>query len=220
MARTLRPIEVIERFGRCLELIPIDNHFHKVSVSLYLKDNIYTVWSFSDKAGIENRLLEVRNQIVTVGGLSPIAETSNQAKFDCEDVHHRPIKFVAAQAVNKPPDYTPPHGSLSIKDSKTELTIQVAGAEENNAWIYSVSVNGDAKKPAIRLRMIIAGFIRYGEMEKLSDTKIMFACRQRHDELIRILLPYSRNISSVESMISAEALRGQMTTGTLGFTPL
>ena len=32
-------------------------------------------------------------------------------------------------------------------------------------------------------------------------------------------MPYSRNVSSVESMMEAEALRGQMTTGTLGFTP-
>ena len=56
-------------------------------------------------------------------------------------------------------------------------------------------------------------------MEKISDTKVAFPCGQRHDELIRLLLPYSRNISSVESMMEAEALRGQMTTGTLGFTP-
>jgi hypothetical protein len=36
---------------------------------------------------------------------------------------------------------------------------------------------------------------------------------------MRLVLPYSRNISAVETMMDAEALRGQMTTGTLGFTP-
>jgi hypothetical protein len=36
---------------------------------------------------------------------------------------------------------------------------------------------------------------------------------------MRILLPYSRNVSAVENMMEADALRGQMTTGTLGFTP-
>ncbi len=35
---------------------------------------------------------------------------------------------------------------------------------------------------------------------------------------MRILLPYSRNISAVEGMMEAEAMRGQMTTGTLGFS--
>ena len=45
-----------------------------------------------------------------------------------------------------------------------------------------------------------------------------FACGMPHDALMRVLLPYSRNISSVETMMAAEALRGQMTTGTLGFS--
>jgi hypothetical protein len=35
---------------------------------------------------------------------------------------------------------------------------------------------------------------------------------------MRVLLPYSRNISSVETMMAAEALRSQMTTNTLGFS--
>ena len=55
-------------------------------------------------------------------------------------------------------------------------------------------------------------------MDKVSDTQVMFPCGARHDELMRLLLPYSRNISSVEGMMAAEALRGQMTTGTLGFS--
>ena len=54
---------------------------------------------------------------------------------------------------------------------------------------------------------------------KLSDTEVTFPCGQRHDQLMRLLLPYSRNISAVESMMEADAMRGQMTTGTLGFTP-
>ena len=85
--------------------------------------------------------------------------------------------------------------------------------------MYSVSVEGEAPNPAVRLRMVVAGFLRYGEMNKVGDTEVAFPCGQRHDALMRLLLPYSRNISSVEGMMAAEALRGQMTTGTLGFTP-
>ena len=55
-------------------------------------------------------------------------------------------------------------------------------------------------------------------MDKVSDSEVMFPCGARHDGLMRLLLPYSRNISSVEGMMAAEALRGQMTTGTLGFS--
>ena len=46
-----------------------------------------------------------------------------------------------------------------------------------------------------------------------------FPCGQRHDDLVRIVLPYSRNVSAVENLMEEEAMRGQMTTGTLGFTP-
>jgi hypothetical protein len=31
-------------------------------------------------------------------------------------------------------------------------------------------------------------------------------------------MPYSRNISAVENMMEADAMRGQMTTSTLGFS--
>ena len=70
----------------------------------------------------------------------------------------------------------------------------------------------------MRLRMIAAGFSKYGDMDKLGDNEVAFACRSRHDELIRLLMPYSRNISSVETMMAAEDMRGQMNTSTLGFS--
>ncbi len=55
-------------------------------------------------------------------------------------------------------------------------------------------------------------------MEKFGDNEVVFQCRERHDSLMRLLMPYSRNISSVETMMAAESMRGQMTTSTLGFS--
>ena len=66
--------------------------------------------------------------------------------------------------------------------------------------------------------MIVAGFSKYGDMDKLGDNEVAFACRGSHDELMRLLMPYSRNISSVETMMAAEDMRGQMNTSTLGFS--
>ena len=61
--------------------------------------------------------------------------------------------------------------------------------------------------------------MRYGEMEKLDNDKVSFQCGYRHDELMRLLISYARNVSGVEDMLETDALRGQMTTGTLGFAP-
>ena len=46
-----------------------------------------------------------------------------------------------------------------------------------------------------------------------------FNCGYRHDQLARLTLPYARNVSAVEDELESESMRGQMTTGTLGFTP-
>ncbi len=47
----LRPAEVIERYGQCLELVPLDRRFHDISVGLYVKDDICTIWTFSQREG-------------------------------------------------------------------------------------------------------------------------------------------------------------------------
>jgi hypothetical protein len=215
----LHVADVIDRYGHCLEIVPMDPNFHNISVGLYVKDGICTVWTFSQKPGAQERVEQIRDQLVALGGLKPVDGTHNQARFPCGYLHERPVKFLLNQAVGKAPDYAPPCGQMSLKDLRSALTLHVTGAEQDGRWVYQISGQGEAPNPAMRLRMVVAGFLRYGEMEKVSDTEVAFPCGQRHDELIRLLLPYSRNISSVEGMIAAEALRGQMTTGTLGFTP-
>ena len=215
----LRAADVIERYGRCLELVPSDPSFHDISVGLYVKDGACTVWTFSRKPGVEERIREIRDQMVALGGLTPIEGTHSQVRFPCDYLHVRPVKFLMAQSVGKAKDYAQPRGDMSIKDTKSDLIISLSGGERDGRYIYEVSTEGEAANPGMRLRMVVAGFLRYGEMEKADETGVTFPCGQRHDQLMRLLLPYSRNVSAVESMMEAEALRGQMTTSTLGFTP-
>jgi hypothetical protein len=215
----LRVADVIERYGKCLELVPMDPHFHDVSVGLYVKDGTCTVWTFSQKHEAQDRMERIRDRLVVLGGMAPVEGTHSQVRFPCGYLHARPVKFLLAQAVGKARDYAQPAGDMSIKDTKTKLILSVAGREADGRWVYQVSGEGEAPNVPLRLRMVVAGFVRYGEMEKVSDTEVVFPCDQRHDELLRLVLPYARNVSAVESMMEAEALRGQMTTGTLGFTP-
>ena len=215
---TLSPAEVIDRYGRCLELVPIDPHFHDVSVGLYMKGDLFTVWTYSRTPGVERRVEQIRGQLVALGGLLPVDGTHDQVKSPCDNLHARPMRFLMARAVGKDPDYTHPGGGMTIKDTKTKLVLNFEGRQEGSRWVYRVSGEGEAPNPAMRLRMVVAGFVRYGEMEKVSDTEVTFECGQRHDALLRLLMPYSRNVTAVESSMEAEDLRGQMTTGTLGFS--
>ena len=215
----LQVADVLQRYGKCLELIPSDPHFHQISVGLYALDGVYTVWSFSRKAGVDGRLRQIRDQMAVLGGLASVEDNPIQVSLPCGDPHLRPLKFLITQAVGKSPDYTAPEGSMSIKDTRSNLILNASGEEKEDRYIYHISGDGDPEKAPMRLRAVVAGFLRYGEMEKVGDTVVAFPCGQRHDGLMRILLPYSRNVSAVENMSEEEALRGQMTTGTLGFTP-
>ena len=218
MRTRLRAVDVIEKYGNCLELVSMDPNFENISVGLYMKDGVCTIWTFSSKAGVSARIEQIRDQLVTLGGVEAVGGTTNQVRFACGGLHERAIKFLMSQAVGKAPDFAPPQGEMAIKDSRSPLTIKVSGAAQDDTYVYAVSAEGDAPNPAVRLRMVVAGFLRYGEMEKVGDVEVAFPCGERHDALMRLLMPYSRNISSVEGMMAAEALRGQMTTGTLGFS--
>ncbi len=210
----------LAEIGGCLELVPMDPHFGGVSVGLYVEGDVCTVWSFSRAEGIADRLREIRDQMVALGGVRAAGGSDAKFAFPCGMIHVRPVKFLLTHAVTKPPSFAHPDGAMTIKDSKSDLMLSVEGAEREGRWAYTVSGEGAVRNPALRLRMVVAGFMRYGEMVKVGNFDVAFPCGERHDELTRLLMPYSRNISAVESMLEAEATRGQMTTGTLGFSPL
>ena len=51
----LNPKEVIRLYGTCLELVPTDPNFHDISIGLYVKDQVFTIWTFSRKSGASGR---------------------------------------------------------------------------------------------------------------------------------------------------------------------
>ena len=189
----LRPAEVIERYGQCLELVPLDRRFHDISVGLYVKDGICTIWTFSQREGVEERIREIRDQMIALGGMEPVGETHNQVRFPCGGLHQRTLRFVMSQAVGKAPDYAPPQGALSIQDSKSTFTIRLeseSGAEDRS--IYNVWLEGEGRNAAMRLRLVLAGFARYGEMEQVGESGVAVRLRdgpRRDDAGAAAILP-------------------------------
>ena len=49
-------VSQIRQLGRCLELVPLDPNFHDITVGLYEKDAIMTVWTFSRRPGVKERI--------------------------------------------------------------------------------------------------------------------------------------------------------------------
>ena len=208
---------MIATYGKCMELISMDPNFHEITVGLYVKDGIGTVWTFSGKPGVEKRVEEIRGQLVELGGMVSVDGTHNQATFPDGEMYDRPLRFLLRQAVEKPYGTRHPEGRIEIKDLRSPLQIIATPEEMDGRWIYRVTAEGEYKNPKMRVRAITQGFVRYGEMEKVDVDAVTFHHGGRRDELIRLVLPYARNVTGTADMLEAEALRGQMTTGTLGF---
>ena len=210
--------EALEKYGTCMELISMDPNFEEITVGLYLKNEVFTVWSFSQKPGTEKRLEQIRDQLVELGDMVPMLDTTNQARFPDNETYGRPLRFLLRQAVEKPYGTKHPSGRIEIKDLRSPLQLIVEPENDNDRWAYRVTAEGDYKNPAVRIRACLQGFVRYGDMERVSDSHVAFTHGGRRDGLVRLTLPYARNVTGTAEMLDAEDMRGQMTTGTLGFS--
>ena len=221
---------ILSDLGRCIELISIDPNFNNISIGLYEKNGIYTVWSFSKVTGIKERIEEVRYQLINLGGMESISGTYNKAKYPNNQVFERPMKFLIKQAVEKPANYRHSTGPIKIKDLRSPLEITITPKQANSSNIYEVSaslpateknsgdsVSGVHTKPEIRINAIIRGLIKYGNMERVDNTSVKFSNGEKLDNLVRLILPYARNITGTQDMLDADSIKGQMTTNTLGF---
>ena len=216
-------IETLAALGDCLELISIDQYGRGRSVGFYEKDEVITVWSFSREPDAAARLTQIRDRAVALGNLAPVEGEPHQFRFPGGRIYRRPLRFLARQAVEKDPNLDLPAGRIEVKDLKSPLILfatpsQVEDGEGDGRWIYRVDGEGEAKRPEIRLRATVKGLQRYGEMEQVDETAVSFPCGTRYDGLMRLLMPYARNVSGTEDMLEALDTRGQMTTGTMGFS--
>ena len=211
-------IETLAKLGDCLSLISIDPHGDEISVGFYDKDGVITVWSFSHRPDAQERLGQIRDRAVALGDLAAVKGQPNQFRFPGGRIYRRPLRFMARQAVEKSPQLPLPTGRIEVKDLKSDMILFATPSEVDGRWMYTVDGEGEAKRPALRIRATVAGLERYGEMERVGETTVSFPCGTRYDGLVRVLMPLARNVSGTEDMLEEFDTRGQMTTGTLGFS--
>ena len=209
-------VEVIERYGRCLELVTMDPNFHEITVGLYVKGEVATVWTFSRKPGIEERVEQICSQLVRLGGMEPVAGTHNQVRLPCGQIHEQPLRFLIRQAVEKPPDQAPPEGR--VKDLRSGLMLGFEVAETDGCWVYRITAEGEARNKSMRIRAATNGLVRYGQMEKTGDGAA-FVCGYRHDALVALVLPYARNVTGTQDMLEAERAARSDDHGHAGLQP-
>ena len=95
--------QVRKEFGKCLELVSMDPNFHEISVGLFVKKNILTVWSYSKKEGIEDRLNQIRDKMVDFGALER-SDSDFKLVIPEGALIERPLKFLFVKSVEMKPD--------------------------------------------------------------------------------------------------------------------
>ena len=196
----------------------MDPFFNDVTVGLFFKEPLLTVYSYSKIEGLENRLEEIRNRIVDIAGALP-GDQFNQATFPCsckDGCCTPPLRFVIKEAVMKDRPNNISEG-IKHKDLRSDMILSINYTLEKGIHKYTVTGDGNAPKPEIRYRAVVNGLLKYGGFEKLDNFSFRLKCNQRNDKLINLLLPLARNISATEESLAADDMAGQMTTQSLGF---
>ncbi len=196
--------------GRRVELVPIDSHFHDITIGLYLErqdaeQGVYSVHSYSQLDGTDGRLNHVAQAMVALGGMQRCDGVRPSLVFPCKKLHLAAAKRVFLEACKVPFDAKPTARSSSIFDKKADGTMHV---RSEGAGAYRVTCDQDDEKASKRIAAIAGGFAKLLEMERVGDDAICFGCGQPHDVLVNLLLPRALNVRAAMREQEQQAARG------------
>ena len=202
--------------GRRIELIPIDPHFHDITIGLYRQQiadtptgadfPAFLVHTYSHITGATGRIQAVVQAMQILGGMRKTDD--GLLYFPCKHTHEFACRRVFLEACklasNTPAEPRP----LNILDRKSRLTITV---DSTGNGTYQVHANGEGRGATRRISAIAGGLMKLGEMESgatdNNDT-VRFACGQSHDALIGLLLVRAPNVRVVLREEEMGAARG------------
>lgn len=202
--------------GRRIELIPIDPHFHDITIGLYRQQiadattgtdtPAFLVHTYSQMTGATERIEAVAQAMQILGGMLKTAD--GLLYFPCKHTHEAACRRVFLEACKLTSNTHAEPRPLNILDRKSQLTITV---DSTGSGIYRVSTNGEGRGAARRISAIAAGLMKLGEMEDIeTDNKdtVGFACGHSHDALVGLLLIRAPNVRVVLREEELGASRG------------
>lgn len=188
--------------GRRIELIPIDPHFHDITIGLYRQQIVdpttgtdfpaFLVHTYSQMTGATERIAEIGRTMQTLGGMLKTPE--GLLYFHCKDPHEAACRRVFLEACKLASNTHTEPRPLHILDKKSQLTITVDSIGNGT---YQVRANGEGRGAARRISAIAGGLMKLGEMEEVATDKndtIRFGCGYSHDALIGLLLIRAPNV--------------------------
>lgn len=197
--------------GRRIELVPMDPHFHNISIALYRQDAgdgpVFQVHSYSNRDGTRQRVEFIARAMLVLGGLEPVRGETRKLRFPCRAEHPFACRRVFLEACKLDPSQPLAPRPLQILDKKSNRTVTVTSAG-NGA--YRLAADGEESDKASRIGAVANGLLKLGQMQVgLSDgDSVSFACGQAHDSLVGLLLVRALNVRAVLREQEMTASRG------------
>lgn len=194
--------------GTRIELVPMDPHFHDITIGLYLQDQggkaEYQVHSYSSLPGVDERLDFVTDAMVGLGGM--VRGDEGRLSFPCGGDHRLACRRLFLEACKLDPKTQLAPRPLQVFDKKAGCDIEVTAIGSGS---YRVSAEKD--DVARRISAVAGGLIKLGQMEDMAKDQVQFPCGQDHDALVGLLLVRAPNVRAVLREDEQTASRGQLT---------
>lgn len=182
--------------GRRIEIVPMDAHFHDITVALYrqLRNEkpTFVVHSYSRIDGSEGRIASIVNAMQILGGMELTSD--GQLQFPCKESHELACRRVFLEACKFSSDEPVEPRPLNVLDKKSGLNITITSS---GTGAYNVGADGDAKSKERRISAIAGGLIKLGQMVDEKIDRVSFACTHPHDALVGLLLVRAPNVRAI-----------------------
>lgn len=196
--------------GSRVELVPMDAHFHDITIGLYRRDvggtAGYLAHTYSRKEGSQDRIAFVTECMKTLGGME--AGPDGMLRFPCGAHHERACRRLFLESVKQDPSQPTEPRPMEILDRKSKLTIRVASS---GSGVYSVSAEGESDRAPRRIASVAGGLAKLGDLEWNEDEdpeRVTYACGLDHGGLTSLLLVRAPNVRAVLREEQSASSRG------------
>lgn len=196
--------------GRRVELVPMDGHFHDISIGLYRRDSdggpAFLVHTYSKKKGVRDRIRFVRETMKEMGGVEDAGD--GYLRFACGNDHERACRRLFLESVKQDPSEPVAARPLETIDKRSGLTIHVTSGGDGT---FTVSAEGESDDRERRIATIAGGMAKLGDLEWDEDSNpdnVRFSCGHDHILLAGLLLVRAPNVRAVLREERSAASRG------------
>lgn len=197
--------------GRRIELVPMDLHFHDISIGLYRREGVAAlevlIHSYSRRPGTRERLEFIAESMTVLGGMELLPGESLGLRFPRGSDLPVAARRVFLEACKRPSGDEVVPRPLTIFDKKTQSQVHVASLGEG---LYEVTIEAEGERAARRAAAIAAGIVKLSGAG-LGDghpARVAFPNRQSIDALVGLLLVRALNVRAIVREEEAAASRG------------